>query len=61
MTILNAEFILDNHGPEEEIPMGGAADLMSDVLAFGAEGMALLTRDPSPYRTTYPSLPLLCP
>lgn len=43
MNILNAEFILDNHGPEEEIPMGGAADLMSDVLAFGAEGMALLT------------------
>ena len=25
------------------------------------EGMTLLTRDPSPYRTYYPTLPLLCP
>lgn len=41
--ILNAEVILLNHGQDEEIPIGGAADLMSDVLAFGAEGMALLT------------------
>ncbi len=40
---LDAEMILENHGPEEEIPFGGAADLMSDVLAFGAAGMVLLT------------------
>ncbi|MDD3471633.1 MAG: DRTGG domain-containing protein [Syntrophaceae bacterium] len=41
--VLDAEIILDNHGSDEEIPAGGAADLMSDVLAFGSPGMALLT------------------
>ncbi len=43
INILDAEIILENHGLDEDIPIGGAADLMSDVLAFGAEGMALLT------------------
>lgn len=41
--VLDAEIILQNHEPDEMIPVGGAADLMSDVLAFGAAGMALLT------------------
>ncbi len=41
--ILGADVILDNHGPDEEVPMGGAADLMSDVLAFGSDGMVLMT------------------
>lgn len=32
-----------SHELDEDIPRGGAADLMSDVLAFGTEGMALMT------------------
>jgi hypothetical protein len=43
MDALQGRMLLDNHGPDEEIPRGGAADLMSDVLAFGSEGMMLLT------------------
>lgn len=41
--VLQADILVENHGPDEDIPLGGAADLMSDVLAFGAAGMALLT------------------
>ncbi len=41
--ILAGRIILENHGPDEEVPRGGAADLMSDVLAFGTEGMVLMT------------------
>jgi hypothetical protein len=41
--ILGGSVLLDNRDPDEEVPRGGAADLMSDVLAFGTEGMALLT------------------
>jgi hypothetical protein len=41
--VLKADILVENHGPDEDIPLGGAADLMSDVLAFGAAGMALLT------------------
>jgi hypothetical protein len=40
---LSGRILVENHGLEEEIPMGGAADLMSDVLAFGSEGMVLMT------------------
>jgi hypothetical protein len=35
--------LVENHGADEQIPKGGAADLMSDVLAFGTEGMVLMT------------------
>jgi DRTGG domain len=41
--ILSGRIIVDNHDLEEEVPRGGAADLMSDVLAFGTEGMVLMT------------------
>jgi hypothetical protein len=40
---LSGRILVENHGMEEEVPMGGAADLMSDVLAFGNEGMVLMT------------------
>jgi hypothetical protein len=41
--ILSGRIILENHELAEDIPRGGAADLMSDVLAFGCEGMVLMT------------------
>lgn len=41
--VLEGHVIVDNHDPETDFPLGGAADLMSDVLAFGAEGMVLMT------------------
>jgi hypothetical protein len=41
--ILSGRIIVDNHDLDEEVPRGGAADLMSDVLAFGTEGMVLMT------------------
>jgi hypothetical protein len=41
--ILAGRVLVDNQDPDEEIPRGGAADLMSDVLAFGSEGMVLMT------------------
>lgn len=41
--ILSGRIIVDNHDLDEEVPRGGAADLMSDVLAFGSEGMVLMT------------------
>lgn len=40
---LSARILVDHQNLDEEIPMGGAADLMSDVLAFGSEGMVLMT------------------
>lgn len=40
---LSGRILVENHGLEEEVPKGGAADLMSDVLAFGSEGMVLMT------------------
>ena len=41
--ILEAEVLIGNHDDDEDVPRGGAADLMSDVLAFGTEGMVLMT------------------
>jgi hypothetical protein len=41
--VLSGKLLVENHGGDEEIPRGGAADLMSDVLAFGTDGMVLLT------------------
>ncbi len=41
--ILGGRILLQNHVLDEDVPRGGAADLMSDVLAFGTEGMLLLT------------------
>ena len=41
--ILDGSVLVDSHDPEEEVPRGGAADLMSDVLAFGTDGMVLMT------------------
>jgi|UniRef100_A0A7C4APY2 hypothetical protein len=41
--ILGAKILVANHDHDQEIPRGGAADLMSDVLAFGTEGMVLMT------------------
>jgi hypothetical protein len=51
--ILSGRIIVDNHDLDEEVPRGGAADLMSDVLAFGTEGMAginviVIVRDKTP-------------
>jgi len=43
LEILSGRILVENHGLEEEVPRGGAADLMSDVLAFGSEGMVLMT------------------
>jgi hypothetical protein len=40
---LSGRILVENHEVEEEVPIGGAADLMSDVLAFGSEGMVLMT------------------
>jgi len=41
--VLSGKVLVENIGEDEEIPRGGAADLMSDVLAFGTEGMVLMT------------------
>ena len=41
--ILDGTILVDKHEMDEEVPRGGAADLMSDVLAFGTEGMVLMT------------------
>jgi hypothetical protein len=43
LDILSGRVLVENHGLDEEVPRGGAADLMSDVLAFGTEGMVLMT------------------
>ena len=43
LDILSGRVLVENHGLDEEVPRGGAADLMSDVLAFGSEGMVLMT------------------
>jgi hypothetical protein len=43
LEVLHGSILLENHRLDEEVPRGGAADLMSDVLAFGTEGMVLLT------------------
>jgi hypothetical protein len=43
LDILEGRLLVTNHDMDEEIPRGGAADLMSDVLAFGTEGMVLMT------------------
>jgi hypothetical protein len=43
LEILSGKAILLTHDLDEDVPLGGAADLMSDVLAFGSDGMALLT------------------
>lgn len=40
---LKAQFLVMSHDPGRDVPKGGAADLMSDVLAFGSEGMVLMT------------------
>ncbi len=41
--ILEGVILVNSHPPDEDVPRGGAADLMSDVLAFGTEGMVLMT------------------
>ena len=41
--VLGGRVLLDNRDLDEDVPRGGAADLMSDVLAFGTEGMVLMT------------------
>jgi hypothetical protein len=41
--ILKGTVLVGNHDLDEEVPRGGAADLMSDVLAFGTDGMVLMT------------------
>jgi hypothetical protein len=40
---LAGKILVDNHGMDDDVPVGGAADLMSDVLAFGKDGMVLMT------------------
>ncbi|MFH0825118.1 MAG: hypothetical protein V2B18_20390 [Pseudomonadota bacterium] len=41
--ILAGRILVQNHDVSDEVPKAGAADLMSDVLAFGSEGMVLMT------------------
>jgi len=41
--ILEGAVLVESHELDEEVPRGGAADLMSDVLAFGTESMVLMT------------------
>lgn len=41
--ILEGKVLVDNTDPDDDVPIGGAADLMSDVLAFGSDGMVLMT------------------
>jgi hypothetical protein len=41
--ILSGRTIVRNHEFSEDVPRGGAADLMSDVLAFGTDSMLLMT------------------
>ncbi len=41
--ILSGQILVDNHELDNDVPIGGAADLMSDVLAFGTDGMVLMT------------------
>jgi hypothetical protein len=41
--ILSGKILLEIHSLDEEVPRGGAADLMSDVLAFGTDRMVLMT------------------
>ena len=43
LDILDGTLLVNSHGDDMEFPMGGAADLMSDVLAFGMDGMVLMT------------------
>jgi hypothetical protein len=43
LEVLQGKILVENHGLDEEVPLGGAADLMSDVLAFAAEGTVLMT------------------
>ena len=43
LDILSARMLVDHQSVDGEVPMGGAADLMSDVLAFGSEGMVFMT------------------
>ncbi|MBI5570632.1 MAG: hypothetical protein HY914_11870 [Desulfomonile tiedjei] len=43
LEVLQGKVLVENHGLDEEIPLGGAADLMSDVLAFATEGTVLMT------------------
>lgn len=41
--ILSGRVLVDGDDMDRDLPRGGAADLMSDVLAFGTDGMVLLT------------------
>jgi hypothetical protein len=43
LEVLQGEILVESHDLDEEVPRGGAADLMSDVLAFSTERMVLLT------------------
>ncbi|HMK37583.1 MAG TPA: hypothetical protein VK463_21100 [Desulfomonilaceae bacterium] len=43
LEILSGRTTVKCHDLDEDVPRGGAADLMSDVLAFGTDGMLLLT------------------
>jgi hypothetical protein len=41
--ILGGRVLVNSGDLDGEVPRGGAADLMSDVLAFGTDGMVLMT------------------
>lgn len=43
LDILDGSLLVNSHSDDTEFPVGGAADLMSDVLAFGMDGMVLMT------------------
>lgn len=43
LEILSGRTVVQYHELDEDVPRGGAADLMSDVLAFGTDGMMLMT------------------
>lgn len=41
--LLEAEVLVGRERMDVEVPVGGAADMLSDVLVFGRHGMLLLT------------------
>ncbi len=43
LEILEGQILISGHEQDAQVTRAGAADLMSDVLAFSTEGMVLLT------------------
>ncbi len=43
LEILEGRILVSSHEQDAQVTRGGAADLMSDVLAFSTDGMVLMT------------------